>query len=939
MLAGCCVTIWSLVFLGLAPLAEAQTEVAGARERVLEATEAVHRGTTAGARVAWERVLRGRPGDRLAVLGLATIDRLTYRYADSDRRYESLVPSPPARDDGVARQAMLGWGQSLMTRWRPEEATPLLERLALRARETDDALTEGEALLTLTTVIARRAAVDSVRRMMDRIAVVIPPSEAGLHALRLCTQAAFVRGSDLRAADSLVNVGVQFARRSGRGAVEARCLFMKGQVHEGRGQIGLARQVLEEASNRAAALHEEEGLGAIRQWLAYLAITYSGEFGHGRRLAELAIENGRRVGSPLIVAWAELNLAQLSLRVGDAAAALRAARAAREEFARLGDRYGELATRTIVAEALFLSGRLEEAERGFLDVESHVVAQGMTNALPQVRFRRAMIAIERGDLDRAAPLIEQATADAVARGIRGLVTSDQHYVRGLLQLRTGDYDRAIASLLAFKRGIGASASHHQLDADLRIAETMARDGRFTPAESVFAAASALLDRMRNMSHQREDLVRLLSGQRYEFDPDLGIATTVSLFARAGRIAQAFAIAESERARSLWVQRTRRSAMARQKGGARQHPLDRRMLALEDVQRALDGETAVLEFVTGRGGEPTSLFAIWRTGARVYTLAAGDTLGPAVSRFVGLLESGAPARGAARSLGVALLDSALAALPPLVRQLRISPDGALHHLPFDALEIASGQRLVERYVTSIVQSARLAVAAPASSSGSGSRRGVLALGDAVFDARHALPRLPGSGEEARRVVRAAGAGESLLRQRALKSAISGRSWEGIGVIHFATHARVQDWALLGNAIYLTASGSHDGRIGVEDLEDMNLDVDLVVLSGCRTVGGVVTTGEGVQGLAAPILEAGARAVAVTNWNIRDRSLIVLMERFYREMARGLTAAAALRQAKLAALHAGASPAVWAAVTLLGDADVRPLAAGRAPRLTSPESSRD
>lgn len=834
---------------------------------------------------------------------------------------------------------MLGWGQSLTTRWRPDEAVPVLERLAALAREADDGLTEGEALLTLTAMVARRAPADSVRRLIERMSVVIPPSEPALHALRLCMHAAYVRGSDLKAADSLVNLGVQVARKSGRGAVEARCLFMKGQVHEGRGQIGLAVNVLEEASNLAAALHEEEGLGATRQWLAYLSITYSGEFGHGRRLAEMAIENGRRVGSPLIVAWAELNLAQLSLRVGDAAAALRAAREAATEFERLGDRYGQLATRTIVAEALFLSGRLDEAERGFLDVESHVVAQGLLNALPQVRFRRAMLAIERGDLERAAALIEEATRDATARGIRGLVISDQHYVRGLLQLRTGEHDRAIASFLAFKRGIGESASHHQLDADLRIAETMARAGRFTAAESVFAAASASLDRMRYMSHEREDLVRLLSGQRYEFDPDLGIATMVALFGRAGRTAQAFAIAESERARSLWVQRTRRSAMARQKGGVRQNPLNRRMLGLEDVQRVLDDETAVLEFVTGRGGEPTTLFAIWRTGAKVYTLAAGDTLGPVIARFVGLLESGARGRGAARSLGAALLDSALAALPPGVRNLRISPDGPLHHLPFDALETASGERLVERYVTSIAQSARLAVEAPVDSSGRGPRRGVLALGDAVFDPRHALPRLPGSGEEARRVVRAAGAGESLLRQRALKSAISGRSWEDIGVIHFATHARVQDWALLGNAIYLTATGSHDGRIGVEDLGDMNLGVDLVVLSGCRTVGGVVTTGEGVQGLAAPVLEAGARAVAVTNWNIRDRSLIVLMERFYREMARGLTAAAALREAKLAALRAGASPAVWAAVTLLGDAAVRPLAPGRAPRLTSAERNRD
>jgi CHAT domain-containing protein len=214
--------------------------------------------------------------------------------------------------------------------------------------------------------------------------------------------------------------------------------------------------------------------------------------------------------------------------------------------------------------------------------------------------------------------------------------------------------------------------------------------------------------------------------------------------------------------------------------------------------------------------------------------------------------------------------------------------------------------------------------------------VLALGDPVFDSRFGLPRLRGSGEEAQRVVRAAGAGETLLRQRARPSALARASWRDIGVLHLATHARVEDWALLGNAIYLSASAEQDGRLGVGDLGGLTLDVDLVVLSGCRTVGGVVTTGEGVQGLGAPLLEAGARALVATNWNIGDRWLIPLLERFYRDMARGLTASDALHGAKLAALRAGESPAVWAALSLLGDPRVRPLARGAA--LTSADSDR-
>src|SRR5690606_17389917 len=111
----------------------------------------------------------------------------------------------------------------------------------------------------------------------------------------------------------------------GFGPELAHCLFVKGQVHEGKGEIARALDRLGDASKHALAIRDEEALGSIRQWLAYVSVTYTGEFGRARSLAEMAIAHGKRVGSPLIVAWAELNLAQLSLRVGDASAAIRAA--------------------------------------------------------------------------------------------------------------------------------------------------------------------------------------------------------------------------------------------------------------------------------------------------------------------------------------------------------------------------------------------------------------------------------------------------------------------------------------------------------------------------------------------------------------------------------------------------------------------------------------
>lgn len=912
-----------LTFVSTRASAQAQDVNSPARLRVLEAVRAVQQGAADAPRGRWQQQLQQHPGDRLALLGLATLARLSYRYEDADHLFSAIVRAAPPASDAASRQAMLGLAASLMTRWRPAEAMPLLQDVTRAAAASGDAHAEGEALLMLSGAVARSAGGDSVERLLSRAIRVIPTTDTSLHARRLCLQGSLLRTRDLRQADSLVSEGLRLAERPGFGPELASCLFVKGQVHEGKGEIALAFDRLEDATKRALAIRDEEALGAIRQWLAYVSVTYTGEFGRGRVLAEMAIAHGKHVGSPLIVAWAELNLAQLSLRVGDASSAIRAAQASQREFARLGDRFGRLAVLTILAHAYALSGRLDDADRAFAEVETFATAQGIPNAVPLTLLRRAMVLLERGDTATASRLIEQGTADAARHGIRGIVVSDQHYLRGLLQLRQGSYDAAVASFRLFQRGVGESAMHFQLDADIRIAEAFARAGQFVEAESVFVAGSASLDRMRRIVSGRDDLVRLLSGQRYEFDTDLGIATIVSLFAQSGRLDRAFGIAESERARWLWIQRTRRNALVRDNGGARTNALEERILQLGNVQRLLDDDTAILEFVTGRGNEPTTVFAIWRGGARTYTLAAAGAFAPLVARLAAALEAGLPSATISRALGAALLDSALRGFPSSVRRVRIVPDGPLHHLPFDALVTASGERLIERYVVSVSQSARLAVA-PSPPASATSRRGVLALGDAVFDSRFGLPRLRGSGDEAQRVVRAGGSGEALLRQRASPSVLARASWRDIGVVHLATHARVQDWALLGNAIYLSASAEQDGRLGVGDLGGMTLDVDLVVLSGCRTVGGVVTSGEGMQGLAAPLFEAGARALVATHWDIGDRSLIPLLEHFYRDMARGLTASDALHAAKLAALRSGASPAVWAALSLLGDPGVRPLA---------------
>ena len=120
-----------------------------------------------------------------------------------------------------------------------------------------------------------------------------------------------------------------------------------------------------------------------------------------------------------------------------------------------------------------------------------------------------------------------------------------------------------------------------------------------------------------------------------------------------------------------------------------------------------------------------------------------------------------------------------------------------------------------------------------------------------------------------------------------------------------------------ALALAPGGGEDGFVTPGELARLRLAADLVVLSACRTAGGVVVDGEGVQGLTAPLLEAGARSVVATTWRVGDESTVDLVDRFYAGLARGLPVAEALQAAKLEAMLRRAPPAAWAAFTVVGD----------------------
>jgi CHAT domain-containing protein len=194
----------------------------------------------------------------------------------------------------------------------------------------------------------------------------------------------------------------------------------------------------------------------------------------------------------------------------------------------------------------------------------------------------------------------------------------------------------------------------------------------------------------------------------------------------------------------------------------------------------------------------------------------------------------------------------------------------------------------------------------------------------------LPRLRESGREARMVASFARVATIRLGDSASAAYLKHTALDSFTVLHFATHAIVDDRSADRTALVLSPGGGESGVVTPSDVAGLRLRADLIVLSACRSAGGVVVDGEGVQGLTAPFLEAGARSVIATQWRIKDETTVPFVRAFYAALARGLPVADALHAAKLERRASGAQPSEWAAFTVVGDPMVRIAALTPRPR---------
>ena len=264
-------------------------------------------------------------------------------------------------------------------------------------------------------------------------------------------------------------------------------------------------------------------------------------------------------------------------------------------------------------------------------------------------------------------------------------------------------------------------------------------------------------------------------------------------------------------------------------------------------------------------------------------------------------------------------------------LRISPDGALRHLPFELLEGTPGTPLVERWAVTYLPSAStlarpgvveretanlLGIAdpwLPSSGSGHSSPRDLLVE-------RFGLAPLAAAEREVGEAHRLLGGrGIFLTRGQATELAFRNAVGQGARVVHLAAHAVVDERPGRGAAILLAPYRDDDGLLTPEEIATLDDRSNLTVLAACRTAIGPEEDGQALSSLTGAFLAAGSRGVVATLWDVGDAATAAFMEQFYWELSRGLAPAEALAKAKrrLRADPRWSRPDLWAGYILVGE----------------------
>jgi CHAT domain-containing protein len=144
------------------------------------------------------------------------------------------------------------------------------------------------------------------------------------------------------------------------------------------------------------------------------------------------------------------------------------------------------------------------------------------------------------------------------------------------------------------------------------------------------------------------------------------------------------------------------------------------------------------------------------------------------------------------------------------------------------------------------------------------------------------------------------------------------------VHIATHGffntRKPDLSGIVLSRFDEKGQARNGFVLTPEIYNLNLPVEMVVLSACQTGLGEEVKGEGIVGITRGLMYAGAARVVVSLWSVADKPTASLMTQFYKGvLKKGMPPAAALRAAQVKMWEKGKwdVPYYWAGFVIQGE----------------------
>jgi tetratricopeptide (TPR) repeat protein len=620
--------------------------------------------------------------------------------------------------------------------------------------------------------------------------------------------------------------------------------------------------------------------------------------------ASLAVAHG--IGEIAAESYARRALAHLEYTEGHLARALRQDQAALGLVRRAADRDGEAATLAQLARHTAAAGDLDTAKR---DIDAALaITETQRGRINDPSLRTSYFAAMRDFPDTEIDILMRLERRAPGKG----------YARAALGAAERARARSLGDLfaersIALTRGVTPDLAAAQREAEERVriaafqlARADAGAGRSESAGSESAGSESAPGKADGRALRRQALVDAVDAASHALDEI------------RGRV---------------------RSANPRYADLLQPAALD-----IGDVQRRLiASDGAVLEYWLG--ARESTVWVVTQRAFRVLRLppralierqaqALAQVLrtpphGPDGGGFAAFSAAESRAsqsvRAATEELAHTLrLRETLRGLP---RQVAIVADGSLARIPFGILPERRGGAALGgghdlSYLPSITTLSWLRGAGPDRDQSEPPSVAIFAA--PAVPATGSVP-LPYSRAEAESIAALLPADRRWLAlgANASRAAVLAADWHRYAIVHFATHAVVDRERPELSGILLAADGDadpgRDGMLRMNDIYDLDMPVDLVVLSGCDTAAGRTLGAEGVFSLSRAFLYAGARRVIASLWPVEDRATAQFMTAFYRALlVEHMPAPTALRlaQQRLARDNRWSPPYYWAGFVLQG-----------------------